>query len=177
METYSSSLENGLSLANSVEQHVFYGAGVSKLASIVGCSQSKAQRLLKDFWEGNKGVYDLVESLKKQYKQYGCIVGIDGRRIFVRQDYKVLNSLIQTTAGIIWKRWGVLANQRLREALLNCPQIIAYHDEYEYECPEIEVPLAIPIITTAATDAGRYYRMTVPIAASVKVGMNWAEVH
>ena len=163
--------------AKSFQYALFYGAGVNKLATIVGCSPNKAQRLLKDFWEGNKGVYELVENLKLQYKQYGFIVGLDGRKITILHDYKLLNSLIQTGAGIIWKRWGVIANERLRAALLNCPQIIAYHDEYEYECPEIEKDLAIPIIKTAAVDSGKFYNLTVPITADVKVGTNWAEVH
>jgi DNA polymerase I-like protein with 3'-5' exonuclease and polymerase domains len=177
METYSSSLENGLGLANLVEHNVFYGAGMHKLASIVGCSTAKAKKILDDFWGGNQGVYQLVESLKKQYQQYGFIVGLDGRKFRIRQDYKLLNSLIQGGAGIIWKRWGVIANERLREAGLDCKQVIAMHDEYQYECPEIEVPLATSIIETAAIDSGRYYNLNVPVTAEIKVGKNWAETH
>ena len=163
--------------AKSFQYALFYGAGVAKLAAIIGCSAHKAKQHLENFWQGNKGVYLLVEELKKQYQHYGFIVGLDGRKFFIRQDYKLLNSLIQGGAGIIWKRWGVLANQRLVQTCLDCHQVIAYHDEYEYDCDEIEVPLAVPIIKTAALDAGKYYNLTVPITADVKVGQNWAQVH
>ena len=177
METYSSSLENGSRVANSIERNVFYGAGVAKLAAIIGCNSSKAKKILNDFWNGNPGVRDLKESLEEQYRHYGFIVGLDGRKIHIRQDYKLLNSLIQSAAGIVWKKWGVLANQRLRETCLDCHQVIAYHDEYEYDCAELEVPLASQIIGTAAVDAGNYFGLKVPVTADIKVGKNWAEVH
>lgn len=163
--------------AKSFQYALFYGAGVSKLADIIGCSTSKAKKHLESFWKGNQGVYDLVKGLEEQYKHYGFIVGLDGRKLHIRHDYKLLNSLIQSAAGIVWKRWGVIANERLRATGLDCPQVIAYHDEYEYDCDELEVPLAIPIIKTAAVDAGRYYNLSVPITVDIKVGKNWAEVH
>jgi DNA polymerase-1 len=170
-------IESDRDTAKGFQYAIYYGAGPPKLAAILGCSEVKAKRYIKDFWEGNKGVYILKEQLAKMYKRYGFIVGIDGRKIRIRAEYKLLNSKIQTDAGIIWKQWGVLANERMRQNLIDCHQIIAYHDEYQYDCEEIALPLAKSIIETAATDAGRSFNMNVPITAETKVGRTWADTH
>lgn len=70
-------------------------------------------------------MYDLVEYLKKYYKKYGFIKGLDGRKLFIRAEYKLLNSLIQSTAAILFKRWGVICNETLRKNNLDCKQVIA----------------------------------------------------
>lgn len=163
--------------AKGFQYAIFFGAQAPKLASIIGCSTKKAQVYIDNFWEGNKGVYLLVEYLKKYYKKYGFIRGLDGRKLKVRAEYKLLNTLIQSAAAIVFKRWGVIANPLIRQADLDCHQIIAYHDEYDYRClPEHEEE-ASKIIKQSAIDAGRFYNMKVPITVDVANGMSWADVH
>jgi DNA polymerase-1 len=163
--------------AKGFQYAIFFGAQATKLASIIGCTVKKAQVYIDNFWEGNRGVYDLVEYLKKYYKKYGFIRGLDGRKLKVRAEYKLLNTLIQSAAAIVFKRWGVIAMPRLREAGLDCKQIIAYHDEYDYRCLPTDEAGASRIIKKAAIDAGRFYHMKVPITVDVKRGMSWADVH
>jgi len=163
--------------AKSFQYALFYGAQAPKLASIIGCTVKEAEDILKKFWDENMGIYHLIKNLEEQYNEMGFIVGLDGRKLHIRAKYKLLNSLIQTGAGIIWKKWGCLANKRLRESLIDCTQIIAYHDEYEYRCEKIAVPLARSIISTSAVDAGLYFNLKVPISVDIKEGYTWAEVH
>lgn len=163
--------------AKAFQYAVFYGARAPKVATIVGCSVRKAQKLLDVFWSGTRGVYDCIQALEAQFDKYGFITGLDGRKLKVRAKYKLFNTLIQSAAAIIFKQWGVFTNIELRRQDVDCLQIIAYHDEFEYDCHKDHVDLASKIIKSAAKDAGESYNLYTPITVDVKVGRNWAEVH
>lgn len=85
----------------------------------------QAEKYIENFWEGNKGIKLLVDYLVQYYKKYGFIKGLDGRKIFIRAEYKLLNSLVQSAAAIVFKRWGVMCNKELIEKKIDCKQIIA----------------------------------------------------
>lgn len=157
--------------------NVFYGARAPKIAAICKCSAAKAQKLIDTFWEGNKGVKDLVDYLERYYDKYGFIKGLDGRKTFIRAKYKLLNSLIQTAAGIVFKKWDVLCQQSLRENNIGCKKVISYHDELDFRCDKDHVESATKIIKNTAILAGEYFKLHTPITVDVKVGANWAEVH
>jgi DNA polymerase I-like protein with 3'-5' exonuclease and polymerase domains len=163
--------------AKAFQYATYYGARAAKIAGIVGCSVKKAQQLLDAFWAGNIGVHKLVQRLTAYYKKHKFIRGLDGRKLMIRAEYKLLNSLIQSAAGIIFKMWGVMVNRKLREEGLDCRQIMAVHDEFSYRCLPAHVDRASQIIRECALLAGEYFKVNVPITADVKVGMNWAEVH
>jgi DNA polymerase I-like protein with 3'-5' exonuclease and polymerase domains len=129
------------------------------------------------FWDGTPGVYKLIKSLESYHMKHKFIRGLDNRKIHIRAKYKLLNSLIQSAAAIIFKTWGVMAMRGILTAGLDCKQIIAYHDEYEYRCHKSCVEEASRIIKEAALDAGKYYKLSVPITTDIKVGRNWAMVH
>lgn len=177
METYSSLNKAGVTLRLTLNINVYYGAQAPKLSRILGCTIPEAERYIESFWSGNKGVKYIIDDLEKQYKKNKFIVGLDGRKLQIRQKYKLLNTLIQSSAAIVFKRWGLIANERLRAAGNHCRQIIAYHDEYCYRCNPDHLEESKQIILDSAIDAGKYYNLYVPIAADCKVGANWAEVH
>ena len=163
--------------AKAFQYAVFYGARAPKVAQIVGCSTKEAQKYLDKFWNGTRGVAKLIERLQAYYKKHGFIKGLDGRKLMIRAEYKLLNSLIQSAAAIVFKAWGVIANERLREEGVRCDQIIAYHDEFDYRCHPEDVDKATQIIKESAIAAGELFNLNVPITVDVKVGMSWAEVH
>jgi len=103
------------------------------------------------------------------------INSIDGRSILVDSSHKALNYLLQSGAGVIAKRWMVIANELTRQ--FGAHQLAFIHDELQYECtPEAadDVRFALEL---SAVQAGEYYRLRVPIAADAKQGSNWSEVH
>ena len=156
---------------------LIYGTGIAALALSLGISHKKAKELYNYFWESNEGLGKLKKALEKYYKHYGFLKGIDGRQLRVRHEYKLLNNLFQSNAAIIFKKWGTLANRRLREDGLDCQQIISYHDEYQYRCHEEHAECSIGIINQAAIDAGLHFNVRPPILTDTKVGMNWKDCH
>lgn len=89
----------------------------------------------------------------------------------------MLNLYVQSAAAIIFKRWSLLATDRLREAGLFCKQILAVHDEVAYRCSKDDVSRAVEIIEQSAIDAGKFYKLLTPVTTECKVGANWADVH
>lgn len=164
--------------AKSFQYALFYGARAPKIAAICKCNTKQAQKHIDNFWVGNWGVKKLVDRLVSYYKKNKCIVGIDGRKFMIRAEYKILNSLIQGSSAIVFKKWGTIANQMLMENNCDCKQIIAYHDEFDYRCHRIDAYKSMQIIKAASIEAGKFFNITaVPILADVKVGTNWAKVH
>ena len=71
----------------------------------------------------------------------------------------------------------VLTNDHIQQLALRCNQLAFIHDELQFESiPEDVEDLKSLLILTAA-EAGEYYKLRIPIAAEVKSGKNWAEVH
>jgi DNA polymerase I len=156
---------------------LMYGAGITKLSTILTCTVREAEVLINNFWEGNKSLTSLIDDLKRYYKMHGHIVGLDGRTLFIRSEHKLLNSLIQSAAAIIFKRWLVLANRKIREANIDAAITISYHDEVDGYCLPKDKEELESILTSTVKKAGEYYNLRVPVGSDVKFGSNWYECH
>ena len=93
--------------------------------SILGCSRAEAEKLIKDFFEGNPGLSALIESLKAFYKKHKYIQAINGSRLMIRSDHVLLNSLIQASAAILFKRLGCYIWNAIEAKGLDAKIIIA----------------------------------------------------
>lgn len=93
--------------------------------SILGCSRKEAEKLIEDFFNGNPGLLALVSSLKAFYKKYKYIQAINGSRLMIRSDHVLLNSLIQASAAILFKRWGCYIWEAIEAQGLDAKIIIA----------------------------------------------------
>ena len=103
-------------------------------------------------------------------------MAIDGRRVLVDSPHKALNYLLQCSAGIIAKRWMVIANDALN-IYAHTHQLAFVHDELQYETTPINAKKLMACLEESAKLAGEYYNLRCPIAAESKTGLNWAEVH
>ena len=156
---------------------LMYGAGVAKLASILTCSTNQATKLINEFWDGNPSLKALVDDLNNYYKVHNNIKGLDGRTLFIRSTHKLLNSLIQSAAAIVFKRWLVSANKKIREEGLDCRMMISYHDEINFRCNIKDIDRVTEVLMNTCIGAGEYYNLKVPVGTEVLVGSNWFECH
>ena len=107
----------------------------------------------------------------------GYIKSIDGRKIKVDSPHKSLNYLLQSGAGIIAKRWLVIANDTARQCKLHADQLAFIHDEIQYECHPDHVDDLKFALEMSAVAAGEYYNLRIPIAAEAGNGPTWNETH
>jgi len=120
------------------------------------------------------GLSDLLAAVTDKAAN-GYLLACDGRRVLVDSPHKGLNYLLQCSAGIIAKRWMVIANDQLKP--FHTKQLAFIHDELQYECNPKYTEEVKQQLENSAVNAGVYYKLRCPIAAEAKSGNNWSEVH
>jgi DNA polymerase I-like protein with 3'-5' exonuclease and polymerase domains len=96
--------------------------------------------------------------------------------VLVDSPHKALNYLLQCSAGIVAKRWMVIANDLLADEV-HTKQLAFVHDELQFECRPCTAFKVRANLVKAAVLAGEYYDLRCPIAAESKEGFTWADVH
>ena len=165
-------------LVKTVTYAFLYGAGNEKIGYSYdrqltpAKAKAKGREIKEAFIEAIPGLSDLLSAVKSAADR-GFVKGIDGRKILVDSPHKALNYLLQGSAGVIAKRWMIIANDNP----FCCSQLAFIHDELQYEChPDHANDLKFKL-ELSAVEAGEYYDLRIPIAAEGKIGANWAEVH
>ena len=165
-------------LVKTVTYAFLYGAGNEKIGysydrSLSAAAAKATGKEIKDaFVASIPGLSDLLSAVKSAADR-GYVKAIDGRKILVDSPHKALNYLLQGSAGIIAKRWMVIANDNP----FCCSQLAFIHDELQYECHPTHAEDLRFKLELSAVEAGEYYNLRVPIAAEAKVGNTWADVH
>ena len=157
-----------------------YGAGNLKLGLSYDpqLSETKAAKKGKEIREAFVAAIDGLKDLQKavtQKGQNGYLLAIDGRRVLVDSPHKSLNYLLQCSAGVVAKRWLVIANAGLRK--FHTHQLAFVHDELQFECLPEETFGVRSVLEHSAKLAGEYYQLRCPIAAEAKEGFTWHDVH
>ena len=157
-----------------------YGAGNEKIGTSYDNTlkpneaKKKGKEIREAFVSAIEGLADLLGAVSAKSTN-GWLLAIDGRRVLVDSPHKALNYLLQCSAGIVAKRWMVIANAGLNQ--LHTHQLAFVHDELQYECPPHEAFGVRTILEDSAVLAGEYYQLRCPIAAEAKEGLTWADVH
>lgn len=160
---------------------LMYGCYPKKLATTLGYDESLGEKLFNDFWKINGPIKLLVEDLEYAYKMNkGYIKGLDGRPLFVREKRKLLNTLLQNAATMVFKKWMTLCDQSVIHKKYKVHQIIAYHDELQFEFYGKVLADAEEIaeeFCRLAIEAGEYFGVKVETPADAKIGWSWADCH
>ena len=157
-----------------------YGAGNLKLGLSYDNSlqpkeaSKKGQEIRKAYVAAIEGLAELLGAVANKATN-GYLLACDGRRVLVDSPHKGLNYLLQCGAGIVAKRWMVIANDAIHN--IHTKQLAFVHDELQYETPPEDAKNLMNLLEEAAKLSGEYYKLRCPIAAEAKAGMTWADVH
>lgn len=160
-----------------------YGAGDQKLGFSYdsGLSKNKASEKGKEirqaYMDAIPGLEDLVKGVTKKVEDTNSIRAIDGRTISVNKAHKALNFLLQTSAGVIAKKWCLVTDWTLKHTKLEHERYAFIHDEQVLAAPPSSADEVAWTCKFAAKEAGEYYNLRLPIEADANIGSNWAEVH
>ena len=158
-----------------------YGAGNLKLGLSYDNSlqpkeaSKKGSEIRKAYVSAIDGLADLLAAVANKAAN-GYLMACDGRRVLVDSPHKGLNYLLQCGAGIVAKRWMVIANNSAKQHQ-HTHQLAFVHDELQYETSPDGADILKSILEESARLAGEYYKLRCPIAAESKVGLTWADVH
>jgi DNA polymerase I-like protein with 3'-5' exonuclease and polymerase domains len=167
-------------LVKTVTYAFLYGAGDQKIGLSYDQSlppnkaKEKGAEIRAAYVAAIDGLGDLLTAVR-QAGERGSIKSIDGRKIAVDSPHKALNYLLQSGAGVVAKRWMLIAD---RENIYSHTHQLAFvHDELQYETTPDNANDLKFLLELSAVEAGEYYKLRIPIAAEGKIGSTWADVH
>ena len=166
-------------LAKSFLYAILFGAGDAKLGqTLYGVSNAqKGKQARKKFMANLPGFERLVNNLKDVFKEYGCIPGLDGRKVYSRSDYQVLNYLLQSAEGITCKAAVSYAMKKIEEEGLDAYPVIFYHDEQAWCSSEADAARVGEILSESFREAPKEFGVMCMDGGDYVVGRSYAEVH
>ena len=88
----------------------------------------------------------------------GLLPGLDGRRLYIRQEHKALNTLLQGAGAIVMKKALVIFKELLTVNQIPHKMLLNVHDEWQLEVPkqfgEIVGELGVSAIQAAGVALG-----------------------
>jgi DNA polymerase I-like protein with 3'-5' exonuclease and polymerase domains len=168
---------------------LIYGCGEAKLASSLGKPAGQGGKLFSLFWQSAPALRMLIDDLDAAMSSGRDIYGIDRRVLSIREKRMGLNTLLQGGAAVVFKHWMRMCDDYIQDWNASVYkkgggayvyQMIAYHDELQFEIATTNIPAAKAVakdLSALAGKAGDLLGIRVPIEAEAKVGCNWAETH
>ena len=153
-----------------------YGAGDSKIGSVVGGTAKDGKRLKADFLKNTPALKKLrtrVTSLADS----GSLIGLDGRLLHVRSSHAALNTLLQSAGAIVMKRAVVLLDHFSKEYKIDYKLVGQIHDEVQVEVAEKQAQFFGDLAVNCVRRAGKDFKLNCPLDGDYKIGTTWRETH
>ena len=155
---------------------LIYGAGDTKLGSVVGGNTKDGKRLRERFFHNLPSFQDLRNRVS-QASSRGFLKGLDKRKIFVRSEHAALNTLLQSAGAVAMKKALVIFGEQLKELDRDVHFVCNIHDEWQVEAPSDIADTVGQLGVDAIRKAGAAFDLHCPLDGEYKVGNNWSETH
>ena len=153
-----------------------YGAGDSKIGSIVDGSQRDGARLRQSFLDNTPALAELRERVAVA-SQRGFLRGLDGRRLWIRSEHAALNTLLQSAGAVVMKKALQIFTQYAPKWKLDYKLLGSIHDEYQIEARTEQADKVGYLMVESIKAAGIAFDLKCPLDGEYKVGNNWADTH
>jgi len=159
-----------------------YGAGDQKIGLSydpqlsASAAKRKGKEIKEAFVAAIDGLSDLLDAIKTAAER-GFVKAIDGRKVIVDSPHKALNYLLQSSAGVMAKRWMVINHQNIKELQLCCSQLGFIHDELQFECEPKHAEDLCSSLVLSSLQAGEYYNLRIKIESEATKGSTWKDTH
>lgn len=156
---------------------LLYGAGDTKIGSIVGGSAREGRKLRQQFLDGFPAFASLLRAVKGAIDTKGHLVGLDYRRLVIRSEHAALNTLLQSAGALICKKWVQLIDENLSASGIDAEVVAWVHDEVQVRTRKGYEQDVGNRLKDCARKAGEAFNFTVPIDAEYGVGPDWSSTH
>ena len=155
---------------------LMYGAGDEKLGSVVEGKKADGKRARQYFFDNQPSFKSLRDRVARASTK-GFLKGLDGRKIFIRNQHAALNTLLQGAGAIVMKKALVIFDKHLKEAGLQYKFVANIHDEWQMEVPRDTSGLIGAMGVRSIIEAGEFFNMNCPLDGEYNIGANWSETH
>lgn len=150
------------------------GAGVAKVAQILGCSYAEAEWAMDNFLRSTPALKALKRKASMAADR-GYLIGLDGRRLGIESEHKALSVYLQGGETVIMRLANVIWYNKAKS--LDFRQVVWVHDEWQTEVKEDQADMLGQLQVQAIRDAGLHFKLNCPLDGEYKIGSNWAETH
>ena len=159
-----------------------FGAQDGKLGSTNGGNKAKGTKIRQALLSKIPALGKVDQSMKLASKK-GYLKGLDGRKVYTKQERVALNYALQSWEAIICKTWlvsfyGLMSNRGYQFGWDKDYVIVGWiHDEIQVACREDLAETVGKTLVSCAKLAGDPYKIKVKLDSSYTIGNNWAETH
>ena len=153
-----------------------YGAGDSKIGSVVGGTAKDGKRLKQDFLKNTPALKKLRTRVTTS-ADTGSLIGLDGRVLHVRSPHAALNTLLQSAGAIVMKRAVVLLDHFSQVYKIDYKLVGQIHDEVQVEVAEKQADFFGDLAVNCLRRAGKDFKLNCPLDGDYKIGTTWRETH
>ena len=153
-----------------------YGAGDAKIGSIVGGTAKDGSDLRTRFLRNTPSLEGLRERVG-QASRKGYLIGLDGRRLWIRSEHSALNTLLQAAGAIIMKKALVLLDDYATQHKIDYRFVGNVHDEIQSEVVTEQAEKFGWLAVECIKASGLSFELRCPLDGEYKVGSTWTETH
>jgi DNA polymerase I-like protein with 3'-5' exonuclease and polymerase domains len=155
---------------------LMYGAGDEKLGKVVGGNTADGKRARQYFFD-NKPSFKSLRDRVQRASAKKFLKGLDGRKLYVRNQHSALNTLLQGAGAIVMKKALVILDSLLKLNTIQYKFVANIHDEWQIEVDESQADFVGGLAVESIAKAGEYFNLRCPLDGEYKVGGNWSETH
>ena len=162
---------------------VMFGAGdlkTGKLLRIKGTDEfkkKKGKEAKETYFRQMPKFKNLLDGLKRTYKERGYLIALDGRPLFPRKENDLMAYLIQSAEAVMMKLALCYIDYWMQQENIDANIVGWYHDEYTIEVREDQAERVRWLAEEAIRQAGRDLNLKVPSDGDGQIGANWYEIH
>jgi len=113
----------------------------------------------------------------QQAAKRGYLIGVTGRRLFVRSPHAALNVLLQSAGAYIMKYYLVHVTGELQKAGVEFYHVGNIHDELQLQVKEEDVDKCVSILNNGWSVVEKRLNWRCQLDGEAKIGNNWADTH
>lgn len=122
------------------------------------------------------GIVQVRDAVGKAAER-GFLVGLDGRKLFIRKHHAALNNYTQGNGAICCKWAMVRQQQEAKRKGLDQMQVGMYHDETQNDVLPSDAEEFGTTCVQAIRDCGKHFNLKVALDGDYQIAQNWAGSH
>lgn len=152
------------------------GAGMAKVAEILGTPFSGGKAVIEGFPHSLPGLDDLQGYLDDVAKR-GYDTLPDGRLLHIPDRHRALAGELQGIESVVMKKSWVTWDQWLGEQQLDVHTVAIVHDEFQNDALEAHAEPAGKLVQQAFKQTGLDLGIAAPLWGEYKIGPTWERTH
>jgi hypothetical protein len=155
---------------------LMYGAGDEKLGKVVEGNTTDGRRAREYFFDNNPAFKSLRDRVTRAAgKKF--LKGLDGRKLYIRNNHAALNTLLQGAGAIVMKKALTILDGLLKLNTIDYKFVANIHDEWQIEVKESQADFVGEMAVKSFKQAGEFYNLRCPLDGEYKIGRDWSETH